>query len=66
MEEPRAQLQFRGNDEILPASAGRAVWVGVRRPRRGRSLAAVVEERGPYEASYTIQNGYPDREIFLP
>ena len=66
MEEQRVQLQFLRNDEAVPTSVGRALWQSVRRPRRGRVISTTVAEAGPYESSYTIQIGYPDREILLP
>ena len=65
MEERRASLFFRSNDELHATAVGRVLWQTVRRPRNGR-LAAAAEQRGPYEVSYSIENGYPDREILLP
>jgi hypothetical protein len=65
MEEQRSPLHFRTNDEDSAAS-GRAEWQTQRRPRRGRRPARTAEERGPYESSYSILTGYPEREIVTP
>ena len=64
--EERAQLQFLRNDESVSNPNDHALWQSVRRPRRGRVSSPSSEQPGPYESSYTIQNGYPDREILLP
>jgi hypothetical protein len=67
MEERRSQLQFLRSDELAAPPVRVAVWQSSRRPRRGRALVASTSEpHGAYEASYSIQNGYPDREIVLP
>jgi hypothetical protein len=65
MDDQRAPIQFSPNDDLHASAVGRALWQSVRRPRRGR-LATHPVERGPYETSYTISSGYPDREIVLP
>ena len=68
MEQQRAPIQFLRTDE--PAhdiTKGLGLWQGVRRSRRGRVIAtATAEQHGPYESSYSIQIGYPDRETLLP
>jgi hypothetical protein len=67
MEEQRARIQFLRNDETDPNSIAYALWQSARRPRRGRAIATSSQEQaGPYESSYSIQNGYPDRETLLP
>ncbi len=52
MEEQRTPLHFHRNEDQPPALPG-----------RGRRLQQPAEERGPYETSYTITLGYPDREV---
>jgi hypothetical protein len=52
MEEQRVPLQFRRNEDQPPAP-----------PVRGTRWQQTTEERGPYETSYNITLGYPDREI---
>jgi hypothetical protein len=52
MEDQRAPLQFHRNEDQPPVQ-----------PARGRRLQQPTEERGPYETSYTITLGYPDREV---
>ena len=55
MEDQRAPIQFRRSEqtEALP------------RPIR-RVVAVVAQDCGPYEISYPISNGYPEREVVLP
>lgn len=52
MEEPRAPLHFHRSEDsrIIPSG-------------RGRRLQQPADERGPYETTYTISLGYPDREV---
>ena len=52
MEEPRAPLHFHRSEE------SRAI-----NPGRGRRLQQPADERGPYETTYSISLGYPDREV---
>ena len=52
-------------DEPQPTVAGGTLWQSVRRPRRGRLPAPPVAAQGPYETSYPIAVGYPDREIVI-
>ena len=52
MEEQRAPLHFHRGDDSQASDPGR-----VRRPQHA------ADERGPYETTYTISLGYPDREI---
>jgi hypothetical protein len=66
MEDQRATLLFSPHDELHDTALGRAFWQGVRRPRRGRVSVPASAEAGPYETSYSISDGYPDREIVLP
>lgn len=67
MEDQRATLLFSRNDELHSTAVGRALWQTVRRPRRGRLVVLPAEEAaGPYETSYAILSGYPDRETVLP
>lgn len=68
MEDQRATLRFIQRDELHATALGRALWQSVRRPRRGRVAAAplALDQRGPYEASYSIESGYPEREVLLP
>lgn len=67
MEDQRATLLFSRNDELHSTAVGRALWQTVRRPsRHGRLAVLPAEEAGPYETSYSILSGYPDREIVLP
>lgn len=66
MEEQRSPLQFRKNEDLHSTAVGRALWQTVRRPRRGRLQHHAVEQRGPYETSYSVISGYPDREIVTP
>jgi hypothetical protein len=67
MEQQRAPIQFLRTDEPTQDSQGLELWHGVRRSRRGRAIAtSPAEQSGPYESSYSIQNGYPDRETLLP
>ena len=55
MEDQRAPIQFRRSDHAES------------QPRPIRQVVAVVaHDAGPYEMSYTISNGYPDREVVLP
>jgi hypothetical protein len=66
MEEQRAPLQFSPNEDLHATAVGRALWQSIRRPRRGRIAALPAEQRGPYETSYPISIGYPERETVLP
>ena len=67
MEQQRTGLQFIQRDELHATGVGRALWQSVRRRPRGRVAgASVTEPRGPYETSYAIDVGYPEREIVLP
>jgi hypothetical protein len=66
MEDQRATLLFSRNDELHTTAVGRGLWQTVRRPRRGRLTVQPAEDAGPYETSYAILAGYPDREIVLP
>ena len=52
MEEQRAPLHFHRGDDSQ-----------VSEPGRGRRPQQPADERGPYETTYTISLGYPDREI---
>lgn len=65
MEEQRAVSWFRSNTEHHSRPLGRVTWQTVRRPRRGNTPVP-VQDSGPYEVSYSIVNGYPDREVVLP
>ena len=38
----------------------------LRRQYHGRSASPPLQRSGPYETSYTISLGYPDRETMLP
>ena len=53
------------NDELPPAVLRRAPWQAVRRPRRGRLQASSLPAQGPYETSYSVAAGYPEREIVI-
>ena len=67
MEEQRATLNFISRDELHSTPLGRALWQSVRRPRRGRLVAAqAAQPLGPYEVTYSVATGYPDREVVLP
>lgn len=65
MEEQRPPLRFQKNEEPPVAAARRALWQPLRRSRRGRLPAKLADDRGPYETSYSIASGYPDREIVI-
>ena len=52
MEDQRAPLHFHRNDESRTTQPG-----------RGGRLQSPADERGPYETTYTITLGYPEREI---
>ena len=52
MEETRAPLHFHRSEESP-----------ITNPGRGRRLQQSADERGPYETTYSISLGYPDREI---
>jgi hypothetical protein len=58
-------LRFEKNQEPEPPTARRAPWQALRRSRRGRLPAKLTEERGPYETSYVIALGYPDRDTVI-
>ena len=66
MEEQHSPILFSRNEEIQSVTGGRALWQPVRKPHRGRGVLQPANEFGPYETSYTISAGYPDREIGLP
>ena len=68
MEDQRAKLQFIQRDELHATAVGRALWQSVRRPRNGRVAASpiAIDSHGPYETSYSIESGYPSREVVLP
>ena len=67
MDEQRARLKFITRDELHSTPIGRALWQSVRRPRRHRLVAAqATEPLGPYEVTYPVSTGYPDREVVLP
>jgi hypothetical protein len=67
MVQQRTPIQFLRTDESNHDTKGLALWQGVRRSRRGRAIAtSTAEQTGPYESSYSIQIGYPDRETLLP
>jgi hypothetical protein len=67
MEQQRVPIQFLRTDEPTGDTKGLELWEGVRRSRRGRAVAtSTAEQPGPYESSYSIQIGYPDRETLLP
>ena len=51
--------------EPQPAVLRRAPWQAVRRPRRERQHTPPVPAQGPYETSYSIVAGYPEREIVI-
>ena len=52
MEDHGTPLQFRRNEDSRTTNPG-----------RGRGLQQPTEDRGPYETTYTITLGYPDREV---
>jgi hypothetical protein len=66
MEDQRATLLFSRNDDLHATAVGRALWQSVRRPQRSRISVQPETAKGPYETSYSISTGYPDREIVLP
>ena len=65
MEQQHTPILFSRNDEVQSVG-GRALWESVRKPHRGRVLVQAGSDAGPYETSYSISAGYPDREIVLP
>jgi hypothetical protein len=64
MEAAQPPLHFQSKDEASTTN-GRALWQSVRRPHRGRQVVPAVATHGPYETSYPIASGYPEREIIV-
>jgi hypothetical protein len=64
--EQQLPAQQPDQEERTSYASGHALWHRVHRPRRGRLTSQQVELRGPYETSYSITAGYPDREVLRP
>ena len=64
MEQQVAQPAHK--EDSTTRASSRALWHRVCRPRRERLTSQQVEFNGPYETSYAIATGYPDREVLRP